>query len=222
MKETAENREEPVAEAAWKGSADTASADMVSALEASALAGLKDHFAGRPEGQAAAELFGKYYAEAAEKLGVPGGLSREQLFAAAAVAVYRTIWSLGLTETEALETALACFSGEKAEAGGTWSKLDGLLFGACRKIRRALEEEVREKYEAAFSEEEGGFVRSVTACPYAEAFAALGRPELVKVACETVHSGYAALGRHLRWTREYDFGDREGLCCSDSFEKIGM
>ncbi len=112
MKETAENREEPAAEAAWKGSADTASA-----YAAPALAGLRDHFAGRPEGQAAAELFGKYYAEAAEKLGVPGGLSREQLFAAAAVAVYRTIWSLGLTETEALETALACFSGERRRRG---------------------------------------------------------------------------------------------------------
>ncbi|HXK78373.1 MAG TPA: L-2-amino-thiazoline-4-carboxylic acid hydrolase [Oscillospiraceae bacterium] len=222
MKETAENREEPAVEAALKEFAGTASADTASALASSALAGLRDHFAGKAEGQAAAELFGKYYAETAKQLGAPGELSQEQLFAVAAVAVYRTIWSLGLRETEALETALACFSGEKTEAGETWSKLDGLLFGACRKIRRALEEEVREKYEAAFSEEEGGFVRSVTVCPYAEAFAALGRPELVKVACETVHSGYETLGRHLRWTREYDFGDREGLCCSDSFEKVGM
>jgi len=217
MKEPAENREEPAAEAAFETSALAASAYTTSIL-----AELKNRFAGRPEEQTTAALFGSYYAEASEKFGAPGELSREQLFAAAAVAVYRTIWSMGLRETDALETALACFSGEKAQAGEAWGKLDGLLFGACRKIRRALEEEVQKDYGAAFSEEEGGFVRSVTACPYAEAFAALGRPELVRIACETVHSGYEALRRHLRWTREYDFGDRPDLCCSDSFEKVGM
>jgi hypothetical protein len=221
MQEPIGNQEECAASVP-AASAYTTSVLAESAYTAPVLAELKNRFAERPEEQTAAALFGKYYAEAAEKLGAPAELSREQLFAAAAVAVYRTIWSMGLRETDALETALACFSGEKAQAGEAWGKLDGRLFGACRKIRRALEEEVQKDYGAAFSEEEGGFVRSVTACPYAEAFAALGRPELVKIACETVHSGYEALRRHLRWTREYDFGDKPDLCCSDSFVKAGM
>lgn len=186
----------------------------------SAFAEVKNYLAEKPEGETAAARFSEYYAKAVEKLGASENLTREQLFAAAAVAVYQTLWDIGLREAEAFEASVACFSGEKKEAEEAWAKRDGVLFSACKKIRRALEEEVQKNYGAAFSEEEGGFVRSVTECPYAEAFAALGRPELVRIACETVHSGYDALRRHLRWTREYDFGDREDLCCSDSFEKV--
>lgn len=186
----------------------------------SALAELKKYLDGRSGSQEAAPRFGGYYAEAAGKLGAPESLSREQYFAAAAVAAYQALRDVGLREAEALHAARACFSAEKTEAEALWGRLDGLLFGAYKKIRRALEEEVQKDYEAAFSEEDGSLVRSVTECPYARAFAALGRPELVKIACETVHSGYEALRRHLRWTREYDFGDRADLCCSDSFEKV--
>ncbi|HNW03834.1 MAG TPA: L-2-amino-thiazoline-4-carboxylic acid hydrolase [Oscillospiraceae bacterium] len=186
----------------------------------SALSELKKYLAGRSGAQDVSQLFGRYYAEGVEKLGAPESLSREQGFAAAAVAAYQALKDAGIREAEALHAALACFSTEKTEAAELWGRLDGLLFGAYKKIRRALEEEVQKNYEAAFSEEDGSLVRNVTACPYAQAFAALGRPELVRIACETVHSGYEAMQRHLRWTREYDFGDRADLCCSDSFEKV--
>jgi len=185
-----------------------------------ALSELKKYLDGRSGSQDVSPLFGRYYAEAAEKLGMPESLSREQCFAAAAVAASQALRDVGIREAEALHAALACFSTEKTEAEQVWGRLDNMLFGAYKKIRRALEEEVQKNYEAAFSEEDGSLVRNVTACPYAQAFAALGRPELVRIACETVHSGYEAMQRHLRWTREYDFGDRADLCCSDSFEKV--